>query len=1158
MAYFLFNTAAWQQWKRLQHEPWILGEELRVETLLDEAARTDTPERFLCIVPTERRVRWLKRQYFRRVFELHGKSTPEPAVLTLAGFLWTCLGKLFPPGRYTVLSDAHRLALVEDASVQAALSFYRRYEDDRPLPSALLEQLAAVLDGIRRDGVKAAALWVRLKEAREQNDPNVDTARLHDIAAIAQAYEELLGDDLVDEPRGWELLAEQVTCRGSNALKELFPAAEMLLVEGFSAFRMPELSFLQLLATQTLPVVVSIDYSPDNGPLFGNFQELIERLQQAGYTAYATDPPVLMTEQTPAEERIFLPLGAYLRRWLFNTEREIRHPGFSKVITILECRDREEEVRTIARLVKELLCRQRYRPQEIAVVMRQPQRYSALFREIFTQYGIPVNVTDRFWLSQSPVVVAVMSLLELPINGFRRVDLERLVHSPHITLSGPGGEPIDGRNLVAVAARLRIVGGHQFGGAFGWLRQMRSAAEFLRRHLALLEEDPYADPLEREQLQRELAACEQALYDFEALQRRLSWANRRLTPMEFLRLITEEILVGMGIYGSITAAHEQLRNQQWQSTAEWLTVLERVEQEARAVARLTEVTEELVALYQRRWGMEPRPLAEYVQRFATALRGERYQVREKPGAGVTITSIEQTRGIPFRALILCGAVDGEFPLPYQTEVFLGYELPGAEERHRRAERMLFYQFLTNHPEALEQGEQRLFITYPTTEETEQLVRSPFVEELLKVTSLEQDGCVVSVPALLQVFHEGWEGQPPPAFQMLERAPWIVVQGNVAELAFLAWERGQEISELAGKELLLPSRLHPWEPSAVPYPLQLLPELQRRFLERVGVYFSATELELYRRCPYRYFAAHVLRLPGERRPPLELSPIERGLLLHRIVYRFFRELQEEYGQLIATARRSGLPPLRTAPLVEELDAAYERLRRIAQEELQRFQFEHPWFTLEVERLLGYGEQQGILWYWLQSESRRQQQRPGFLPVAFEFGFGMRPTLAEPIQFSSEAWLQGRVDRIELWQEGADVRLGIADYKSGLLRQLTAADVSRGIHLQLPLYLWAVQRILRRDYGLDTRPVFAALYALRPMRERQEAAEYERLLVSTWGRRQFPSVEEVLEQSLGYAQEAVEGIRSALFPVRPYRHTFCRTCPYTALCRIRQLQVLEEEP
>ncbi|MCS7169667.1 MAG: hypothetical protein NZ949_03490, partial [Candidatus Kapabacteria bacterium] len=157
MAYLLFNSAAWKSWQPQLSLPHVVGKHMRVEQLLREAAAEDAPEAFLCVVPTERRVRWLKRKYFRWIAEIHGKASPEPALFTLEAFLWTCFGKLFLPGRYIVLSDAHRLALFYEAAQRVQLFFFRD-GGSTTLPPALLEQLAELIYGIRRDGVDAATL----------------------------------------------------------------------------------------------------------------------------------------------------------------------------------------------------------------------------------------------------------------------------------------------------------------------------------------------------------------------------------------------------------------------------------------------------------------------------------------------------------------------------------------------------------------------------------------------------------------------------------------------------------------------------------------------------------------------------------------------------------------------------------------------------------------------------------------------------------------------------------------------------------------------------------------------------------------------------------------------------------------------------------------
>ena len=53
--------------------------------------------------------------------------------------------------------------------------------------------------------------------------------------------------------------------------------------------------------------------------------------------------------------------------------------------------------------------------------------------------------------------------------------------------------------------------------------------------------------------------------------------------------------------------------------------------------------------------------------------------------------------------------------------------------------------------------------------------------------------------------------------------------------------------------------------------------------------SATRLQQWAECPFRYLLANVLRVPVEDQPErlLELSPLERGTLVHEVLERFVR-------------------------------------------------------------------------------------------------------------------------------------------------------------------------------------------------------------------------------------------------------------------------------
>ena len=66
--------------------------------------------------------------------------------------------------------------------------------------------------------------------------------------------------------------------------------------------------------------------------------------------------------------------------------------------------------------------------------MVRPEPYTELFREHTARYRIPVNITDRYHLDRSPVVIALLGMMRVAAGGFRRDDLLRVASSPYLGL----------------------------------------------------------------------------------------------------------------------------------------------------------------------------------------------------------------------------------------------------------------------------------------------------------------------------------------------------------------------------------------------------------------------------------------------------------------------------------------------------------------------------------------------------------------------------------------------------------------------------------------------------------------------------------------------------------------------------------------------------
>ena len=360
-------------------------------------------------------------------------------------------------------------------------------------------------------------------------------------------------------------------------------------------------------------------------------------------------------------------------------------------------------------------------------------------------------------------------------------------------------------------------------------------------------------------------------------------------------------------------------------------------------------------------------ISELIEKLKIAVSGEKYQIREKFNFGVNVTSIEQTRGIPYLVMILCGAIDGEFPMTYKPETFLGRELKNSVTRHIQAERLQFYQFLTNDTERLNGGEKKIFITYPQNNASEQIVRSSFVEQLLKITTLEDDLKVYDINKVNQTFYNINSSSDTLSKQAGE-LPWLNLIENDNELFS---EAGSLLSEdSSGLEKMngnLNSYSNPDISKSLEYihfyikesgfnnvipDISTLPEdIKITLMNYKENPISVTDLELYAVCPFKFFIKKIIKVPEPREIGLSLSPLDQGNLMHNILYLFYIGNQavlynENKYDYFLKPQSEELPNIIPVVLNRNERGKYlDFLLKLAQRELEFIRYEHPYFKFD---------------------------------------------------------------------------------------------------------------------------------------------------------------------------------------------------------------------
>lgn len=300
--------------------------------------------------------------------------------------------------------------------------------------------------------------------------------------------------------------------------------------------------------------------------------------------------------------------------------------------------------------------------------------------------------------------------------------------------------------------------------------------------------------------------------------------------------------------------------------------------------------------------------------------------------------------------------------------------------------------------------------------------------------------------------------------------------------------------------------------------------------------SASAIESYAECPFRFFASRVLGLEGPESYEDELDARESGSLRHAVMAEVFSALGE--AELLPLRGGERGPEERRVALAAAHRALGEHAgsNRVGPTGLWRLE------TALLERDL------------LRLLETERAVASGWTPRFFEREFAASEI---PLPGGSRiVRLRGRIDRVDTRGEGAQREAMVLDYKSGSVDgKLSAPRIGR-TQFQLPLYA----RSIRGE--LSASAVDAALVSLRDGRRppstmlglKREHPQVALMLDGTENDPPVPAVggRDLLEADLtldGAVWSLVLGVESGRFDVAPFDPpTTCRGCGFAALCLI----------
>ncbi len=404
---------------------------INTDKLLDAKIKAGKFNSFLLVVPTNRKLRTLK----KRIISEAPNQTVTKINLETFGTLSKKLLQNYKP--FHELSDEAATLFIEKSVKSVPLIYLNNYAGN--IPSGTLTKIKNVISKYKEEGITPEIL---LKEAEELS--RSEKSKAIDIATIYKDYQQncisLAAFELGDIYSN--LLQIEKKAFNQN-FKDLFPKVDLIIYDGFDSFSSLELGLLNKLSfLDSILLYLNFDYYSYNSMLFSHLNETYEKLQQFGFNKIEDD-----FEINPNK---FIEI---VRKRLFLKSKDNTEDRFNDSIVKITTPNREKEVQVIAKEIKSLLLAGT-QPHEISVTFNLISNYSALVRDTFTIYGIPFNLTDRLKLDNSLSVIAILGFLEILNSDFYYKNIIRAFSNSFIHLDN-----FDLDALIFSATNLKIVVG---------------------------------------------------------------------------------------------------------------------------------------------------------------------------------------------------------------------------------------------------------------------------------------------------------------------------------------------------------------------------------------------------------------------------------------------------------------------------------------------------------------------------------------------------------------------------------------------------------------------------------------------------------------------------------------------------------------------------
>ena len=799
--------------------------------------------------------------------------------------------------------------------------------------------------------------------------------KLKELSLIFEAYDSFMSKDYFDD---YNLLS----VANEEMLTDNFFAGKTVVLDAFTGYTAQELKIVDTILKQSQEVYMTLcTDSFDGYGKYSPFSFINDTAKRIVSLCEKNKVEYKKTVLENSDKSRFTSDLEHLEKNLYATKPE-KYDGDENNIKIIRCDSRLEECRAVSKEIKRLMREENVRCRDIAVFERTAGTYDKTFGFMFKKYGIPFFEDNRMPVSSNPLVMAVRYALRIASRG---IDTDRILSILKTEMTCVSADDI---SLLETYCFVWSIKGSE------WKNEWtKNPAGFSSE---ISEEDENTLALANELRQKVIRWINSFVFAFkngngkqksEAVYKFLIDIGADKKLFELASFIEKK--------GESAVALEQERV--WNSVMQILDTL----------ANITGENE-----------ISPKQYSELFEIFISGLTlGSVPQGLDN----VALADAQRSRLSSPEYLFVLGLNEGEFPKDSPNNGILteserrvllenGLEILPACDGRFTEERYIVYHALTS-------ASKRLYLLY-NSGSTESGTDSPseVIENVLSIfpsvsVSLNNNenslSEIESEQGAFTCLASSWNEKSDFSLMLLD---YFSSRGEYKGII----DSMKRVSDGNKKE----TRINNIETAT-------------RLFKR-DMYLSASKVEDFYKCPFRYFCRYGLKVN-----PLKKAQIDyafSGIIIHRCLEKLIEAHGRQLGELPLSQRRKEIREILDEYAEKEMDSNRGQSAKF----IYNYNYHVDIVSRLVDRLI------------------TEFEFSDFVPKGFELSIGPGKTVS-PYEITASDGsiirITGNIDRVDVFEKDGKSYVRIVDYKSGT-KDFCFEDVPMGLNCQMFIYLFAL--------------------------------------------------------------------------------------------------------